>query len=58
MAIDDVDTIADALTINQPEPGGAASLAAMLKFDDGMVSAAIVSGGNIALGAFQQLTAI
>ncbi|MFT7596655.1 MAG: threonine dehydratase, partial [Paracoccaceae bacterium] len=90
VAIDDVDTIADALTINQPdpdvlryvaprtarmvtveedeiiaamrrlfdevrviaEPGGAASLAAMLKSDDGAVSAAIISGGNISVGGF------
>lgn len=95
VAVDDVDTIADALTINQPdpdvlryvmprtarivtvnedeivnamrrlfdetrviaEPGGAASLAAMLKADDGADSAAIISGGNISVAGFQQLTA-
>lgn len=96
VSIDEVDTIADALTINQPdpdvfsyvaprtarmvtveegeiadamrmlfdetrviaEPGGAASLAAMLNADDGAVSAAIISGGNVSLEVFQRLTAV
>jgi len=94
VSIADMDTIADALTINEPdsdvfnyvasrmdrivtveeeeivramtmlfdeyrvvaEPGGAASLAAMLKSDDGTSSAAIISGGNISLDEFTRLT--
>ncbi|MBT4016640.1 MAG: pyridoxal-phosphate dependent enzyme [Alphaproteobacteria bacterium] len=94
VAISDLDTIADALTINEPdtevfdyvvsrtsrivtvseeeivvamrtlfdefriiaEPGGAASLAASLKVDDGSVAAAIISGGNISPEEYCQLT--
>jgi threonine dehydratase len=95
VAISDLDTIADALTINEPdpvvfdyvasrtsrivtvseeeivaamqtlfdefriiaEPGGAASLAASLKLDDGSMAAAIISGGNISLEEFHRITA-
>ena len=94
VSIADMDTIADALTINEPdaevfnyvagrvdrivtveekeiveamtmlfdeyrvvsEPGGAASLAAMFKSDDGAPSAAIISGGNVSLEEFLKLT--
>jgi len=94
VSIAEVDTIADALTINEPdpevfawvaartgrivtveedeivaamrmlydefrviaEPGGAAPLAAMLKHDDGENVAAIISGGNISLDEFRELT--
>jgi threonine dehydratase len=94
VAITGMDTIADALTINQPdddvfdyvaprtsrivtvtedeivtamrtlfdefrviaEPGGAAPLAAMLKADDGKNAAAIISGGNVSLEEFLQIT--
>jgi threonine dehydratase len=37
------------------EPGGAAPLAAMLKEDPNIRSAAIISGGNVSLGEFQSL---
>ncbi|MBT3790115.1 MAG: pyridoxal-phosphate dependent enzyme [Alphaproteobacteria bacterium] len=94
VAIAEMDTIADALTINEPdgevfdyvasrtsrivtvseeeivnamrslfdefrviaEPGGAASLAAMVKSDDGKNAAAIISGGNVSLDEFLQIT--
>jgi threonine dehydratase len=38
------------------EPGGAASLAAMLREDSGEPAAAIISGGNVSLEEFQELT--
>jgi len=38
------------------EPGGAASLAAMVKSDDGKNAAAIISGGNVSLDEFLQIT--
>ena len=38
------------------EPGGAAPLAAMLGENPSVPSAAIISGGNILLGAFQKIT--
>jgi threonine dehydratase len=94
VSISDLDTIADALTINEPdpevfdyvasrtirivtvleeeiiaamrmlfdefriiaEPGGAASLAASLKSDDGSMAAAIISGGNISLDEYRRIT--
>jgi threonine dehydratase len=93
VSITEMDTIADALTINEPdsevldyvrprtsgivtvteeeivaamrmlfdefrivaEPGGAASLAAMLKSDDNQNAAAIISGGNVSLSEFMSL---
>jgi threonine dehydratase len=94
VSIAEVNTIADALTINEPdpevfayvsprtsrivtveeddivaamrmlydefrvvaEPGGAAPLAAMLRHDDNENVAAIISGGNISLDEFRELT--
>jgi threonine dehydratase len=94
VSISEMDTIADALTINEPdpevfayvaayvntiltvseeeivdamrllfdeyriivEPGGAASLAAMIKNDNGEIAAAIISGGNVSLESFLKLT--
>ena len=38
------------------EPGGAASLAAMLREDSGEPAVAIISGGNVSLAEFQELT--
>jgi len=40
------------------EPGGAASLAAMVKSDDGKNAAAIISGGNVSLDEFLQITGV
>jgi threonine dehydratase len=94
VSISEMNTIADALTINEPdpevfayvaahvkkiitvseeeiiaamrllydeyriiaEPGGAASLAAMIKNDNGEFTAAIISGGNVSLESFLKLT--